>query len=745
MKKILLTMLTLALMTPVAAQYQVGNSDFETTWTNNNEPGSGWYSFSSATGSVASIGKSSVKGNTTKVTGRNGGSAVQIKSSSTLGKKANGNLTTGMINMGSTTPTATSNYNYTKRGSTNSCAFSGRPDAFEYWAKFSRGESGDYNGRCNVIIHGNIDYKDPYETTANETNYKIAVATVYATPCTAWTKFSGEFTYTGVTAATSYVLASFTTNPTPGASSGDVFQIDDIKFIYYSQLKSLTVDGVSVEGFDKDVYDYTVNTPYVEGTTSVVAEDNTLAGVATVQGSYDESTAIYTIVVKGQNISEDATNTHTYTIQFARETAEPAELASVSVGGIDVPLTSGVYEYTLPFAYNRGIAVEATATEGNTVYSIDMGEYQENGIYDEDSKTISVIALNSAEDPTVYTFSFNEVKATSAVSGTYSGALSITLGTEDTEVVTPLSNTNITMSENQDGTLNLMLQDFQFAMLGMNVGDIYVPALEYNSTTGAVSGTRNVRLVSDDDEAIGIFLGHLPVSITMNISDVTNKVADAAIEIITTESSVEAVTMFSQIHVDFVPFTVDESADQVTDDETSNSAYTYQTITGPVTKESAKFLQINNKTVETPMAYIDMSGATIADDVTAEDLKRGAPTDNNTIYYVPASANQCAGTNVVVGSTAQEFALNDKVTVNIPTAFNAVKVSYDRAFTAGNWSTFVSPVSVPVSAINGKVYASAYACLSPPSTTMPTTGSASGPSVPLRRPAGIMPRRSRST
>jgi len=53
MKKILFSLLALALTAPAAAQYQVGNSDFETTWSSDNEPGNGWYSFPSATGDYA--------------------------------------------------------------------------------------------------------------------------------------------------------------------------------------------------------------------------------------------------------------------------------------------------------------------------------------------------------------------------------------------------------------------------------------------------------------------------------------------------------------------------------------------------------------------------------------------------------------------------------------------------------------------------------------------------------------------
>ena len=324
MKKLLLSLSLVAITLGAQAQYQVGNSNFESWGDDDNEPGSGWYSFPSAGGDYASMGISRTKGNTTKLTGtdaRNGGTSVRLTSKWVgmfgIGANANGNLTTGKINMGAMSAANEANYNYTARGTSNCCAFTGRPDAIEYWAKFKRGESsGSYNGRCHVILHGDIDYKDPYETSANESQYKIAEAKVYATPTTEWTRFWGELSYTGVNSSTSYMLVNFTTNETPGGSTGDQLDIDDIKFIYYSQLKSLKVNGVEVPNFDKDTYDYNVNEYYVEGTTQVTWQDNTKAGVATVSGTYNKSTCKYTITVKGQDFSVNSTNTHTYTIQF---------------------------------------------------------------------------------------------------------------------------------------------------------------------------------------------------------------------------------------------------------------------------------------------------------------------------------------------------------------------------------------------------------------------------------------------
>lgn len=63
--------------------------------------------------------------------------------------------------MGSTSPSNSSNYNFTKRSdSSHSLQFAGRPDAVTFYARFTSG--GSPNGRGQFIIHdGDVDYKDP--------------------------------------------------------------------------------------------------------------------------------------------------------------------------------------------------------------------------------------------------------------------------------------------------------------------------------------------------------------------------------------------------------------------------------------------------------------------------------------------------------------------------------------------------------------------------------------------------------
>ena len=315
------------------AQYQVLNSDFESWGDNANEPGGGWFSFPSArvddlSGLAKSFAIPQSKPNTTKVTGRGEkGNAVHLISRDIsfagMGGKANGNLTTGRINMGSTTPSNSKNYNFTDRTGSNKCAFTGHPDAFEYWAKFKRGENGDYNARCHVILHGDCDYKDPYETDANIAAYKIAEATVYATPCDNWTKFSGEFEYASPTdpGKNTYVLASFTTNPTAGGSAGDEFDIDDIRFVYWHALSALSYneEGAMIN-FSETNTNYDLSSFEYDATKLSYTVKGRAATVATP--SVNSETGVVTIRVEGEDygtnssIGQDPKSFTEYTIQF---------------------------------------------------------------------------------------------------------------------------------------------------------------------------------------------------------------------------------------------------------------------------------------------------------------------------------------------------------------------------------------------------------------------------------------------
>lgn len=696
------TILSAATLT-VSAQtgvYQVGNSDFETKWTDDNEPGNGWNSFGSANtsglGFFGSWAQSSSKKNTVKTTGHNGSkTAVQLKSSSIFGTKANGNLTTGTINMGSSMPTNKSNHNYTDlSGEYKNCRFAGRPDSVVYYAKFKRGGSGDYKGRLHALIHGNYAYKDPYETAENKAKYLIAEATVYADVSSNWVRYSGAFIYTGKEDATSYLLASFTTNETPGATANDEFDIDDISFIYNSQLASVTYDGANVSVATA----MNVAKAYDPNKISLTAN-----GVgASIEKNYNATTGLLTITVKGNDVSVNPTNVHTYTIQFATASAAP-KLASISVGGqslADFGLTfnPATTTYTLPIAYHRGIVVEGVAAANSTLVAESATE---NAFYDNSAKTITLKVKDSDNHEVAYVLHFTDAVA-AAEAGQYPGSLSVVLTPTSasglSKIVAPLTNAPIQLTKNSNGTYNVALPNFSFG--SMLVGDIYVANVPVSGNN--INVTRTIRLTSDDESAIGSALGHLPVSLKMNLISTTDKHLEGDIDIITTGNTNPAVAMFSSIHVDYVPFTVDENSAKNSNAE-GDEAYAKQTLGGYISKASTKFIHLNEAAVDKPMTYVDMSGASVAADVTADDLKQGAVAANNTLYYLP-STSTLTGKNLISNGRTTEFALNDAVAIEVPTQFSADKASYDRNFTTTGYTTFALPVATAASTLNGTVY-----------------------------------------
>ena len=313
--------------------YQFADPGFEKEWVEGThsgyyEPGNGWHSFASATGSMASYGqgmspqpqrilKSSEPQNV-----HSGDASVYLWSKEVkFITKANGNLTTGIVNMGGTTASSHSNYNFTKRGSDNCLEFAGTPDAVTFWAKFEAGTGNTAKqGRGKFILHDDYDYKDPEDYfTSENAGHRIALAEqLIDEGDKGWTQYTKEFTYDERTSVSTkqYLLASFTTNPTPGGSYNDKLYIDDVYFIYYSDLKSLSYDGTPIN----------IDNPE---NIQIAAKDFDLSKVsctsgkgANIQTSYDEGTRILTITIMGNDISVNSGNRHEYSVKIVPPASE---------------------------------------------------------------------------------------------------------------------------------------------------------------------------------------------------------------------------------------------------------------------------------------------------------------------------------------------------------------------------------------------------------------------------------------
>lgn len=267
----------------------MGNSDME-AWDNvgsaNEEP-TNWNSFKSATGSLVGFASQQVQRSTAIRPGATGAYCARIWSKSTLGVVANGNLTVGQINMGSSTPASTSNYNFSKTSDPNfSEVLTAFPDSLVFWVKFTAA-SGASQARVNALIHDAYDLKDPLD--ANSTPHVVATATLNYSPTGGvWVRKSVPFSYSGPAATPEFILITFTTNMTPGGgAANDEVLVDDIELIYnpinqpvvanddaVSTLQDTPVD-ISVTSNDNDPENtlscssLTISVPPTNGTISI--------------------------------------------------------------------------------------------------------------------------------------------------------------------------------------------------------------------------------------------------------------------------------------------------------------------------------------------------------------------------------------------------------------------------------------------------------------------------------------------
>lgn len=340
MKKLLLTLSVFAGMMTANAQgggYQIPNSNFEGEWQtleikkygsvkhSETTPNS-WNSFYAAQGDAkdAAFGfLANQVGTVKQTTGQDGtGSSVTIVSRQNFLKSiSNGNLTNGIVNMGKADASAPENYNFTDLdNNTGKCEFIGLPDAVELWCKFVPKDASKGNASVNMILHTDTEYKDPSTIMgAEEATSRIAKAYSEIIPNNnEWKKYTIDFIYNGdlysTYDGTKYLLASFSTNKTPGSGSdGDELSIDDIKMLYFSELSSLKFDNV--EYFKNGETTFEIPFYYDEEKLSYTSNGKG----AKIIPSYNKETSTLTLTVQGNNISEEPTNYHEYTVKFKPE------------------------------------------------------------------------------------------------------------------------------------------------------------------------------------------------------------------------------------------------------------------------------------------------------------------------------------------------------------------------------------------------------------------------------------------
>lgn len=236
MKKTLTSLAFLSCFSCLFGQ-QIGNGSLE-DWENIAAPTEepiNWNSFKTGSGQFSGFASKQIERNSMVRASATGMYCARIFSVSTLGIVANGNMTLGQINMGSTTPANPGNYNYSKTSDPNfSEVLTTSPDSIVFWVKYTQAGSGTQQARMKSVIHSAYDVRDPED--AASAPYLVASAVLnYAPTNGEWVRKSVPFVYSGPATTPAFILLTFTTNSTPGGgAANDEVLIDDVSLIYNS-------------------------------------------------------------------------------------------------------------------------------------------------------------------------------------------------------------------------------------------------------------------------------------------------------------------------------------------------------------------------------------------------------------------------------------------------------------------------------------------------------------------------------
>lgn len=98
---------------------------------------------------------------------------------------------------------------------------------------------------------------------------------------------------------------------------------DDVKFVYYSRLNGVKVDGVSIEGFASDKYNYEIPE---ELPTKEQIELAVLGQSATTSVEINQENLTVTITVSNIEADIDGAKSHTYVLKYAKAGVENVEI-----------------------------------------------------------------------------------------------------------------------------------------------------------------------------------------------------------------------------------------------------------------------------------------------------------------------------------------------------------------------------------------------------------------------------------
>ena len=352
---------------------------------------------------------------------------------------------------------------------------------------------------------------------------------------------------------------------------GTTLYVDDVRFVYYSRLSALSVNGVAVPGFDSKVYNYTMagtELPTVDQISATV-----MGQTATKSISIDKEAATVTITVSNVSTDNDGQSSHTYVLQYEKAPAKEG-VSTVYPGYLNGDIIDVETNEEMVFAENESKQITITEyedgtcdfllpdlylslldmslgdilVEGATVVKGDDGVATYNGYVENMSLldgnlfanvTLSgTINANGVVDmlinvdwdgvPIVCTFTTEPVVKKVGVSTEYPGYLNgaiIDVETNEEMVFAENEEKSITITEYEDGTCDFLLPDLYLSLLDMSLGDILVEGAT------VVKGDDGVATYNGYVENMSLLDGNLFANVTLNGTITSAGVVDMLINV----------------------------------------------------------------------------------------------------------------------------------------------------------------------------------------------------------------------
>ena len=315
--------------------YQLENAGFE-EWNDSNGEPDGWNSFPSANCTLSVGCGTATQTRHEQAPGRPGSTGnysckifateVNIIINTIT---ANGALTSGQIQIASSTASNVNNCNQTKTTNADfNHHLNAKPDSIVFWAKVENANDNS-EACCHLYIHDNYDLKDPLAANANGyESHIVGAVPAYNFPNngSTWQRHSTPIIYEGYTNNDpQFVLITFSTNKNAGSgSANDALYIDDIEFIYNPIYNEITESACG--HFTWDGTEYTTSGDY-EKTYTVGPRDSIVTLHLTItEGPHGEET----ITECDSYTWNGETYTESGDYQKVFESTNPAECDSIA-------------------------------------------------------------------------------------------------------------------------------------------------------------------------------------------------------------------------------------------------------------------------------------------------------------------------------------------------------------------------------------------------------------------------------